>query len=91
MTMADIIKEVAKQLDVHPFLVKGFVWEALEHVRDALDSGKEVKIRGIGTFSWKPIPGRPVSGARVGSIPPGKKLKFTPSLRLRNRRPNIED
>jgi nucleoid DNA-binding protein len=87
MTLAEIIKRASKRLDVKPKLIEGFVYEVIDHVREALDSGETVKIRGLGTLHWKPVPGHVCGGVRAGlALPPGKKLKFTPSQQFKHRR-----
>lgn len=86
MTLSQIIKDVALRHGVPTALVGGFVREAIEELASVVDSGVEVKVRGLGTFRWKKVKGKAGTGALKNSVPDGWKLRFLPSRRYRGRR-----
>jgi len=88
VTITDIINAVSSRLDVDRKLTAGFVFEVVNETIQALESGKSVKIKGLGTFTWKPVSKRSGTGVRSGTyVPEGKKLKFVPAKKFRSRRP----
>lgn len=96
MTLAEVVKRVARQYGASTTLAGGFIYAAFEEIVKVLDSGEEVHIRGLGTLKWVPVPGRHRSGAWKsqawkGPIPPGIKLKFKPNRRFRSRRTKMSD
>lgn len=92
MTIADIIKGMARRHGIVEPLVGGLVLEAIEELVKAIDSGKEMKVQGLGTFHWKRVRARVVTGALKGSeIPGGWKLRFRPARRFRSRRTEMSE
>lgn len=90
MTLAEIVKNVARKYGVPSTLAGGFIYAAFEELVRVVDSGEQVKIRGLGTFQWRPVAERRSSGAwEGGQVPPGFKLKFKPARRFRSRRENV--
>lgn len=56
----------------------------------ALDQGESVKVRGLGTFEWRLMRGKPAYGFCRGPTPTGCKLRFKPAERFRQRRFDME-
>jgi len=91
MTLAEIIKKIARRHCMPDAVAGGFILDSIEEIIRAVDSGEDVKIRGLGTFRWRKSKGRPGSGAYSGPIPDGWKLHFLPSRRFRARRTKMSD
>jgi len=92
MTLQQIIKGIARRHGVPIALAGGFVREAIEELTLIVDSGGEVKVRGLGTFRWQRARERAGTGALKGSkTPAGWKLRFLPARRFRSRRTTMSD
>lgn len=92
MTLAQIIKDIAHWHRVPTDLASGFVQDAIEELVRVIDSGEEVKVRGLGTFRWQKARARSGTGTLNGSeIPEGMKLRFLPARRFRGRRTSMSD
>lgn len=91
VTLADIVRRVAELYGVSTNIAAGFVYGTIDEVVRALDSGNEVKLRGIGTLSWRFAKGRSGVAGYTTPIPDGLKLRFTPARRFRRRRGNMSD
>jgi nucleoid DNA-binding protein len=92
MTLAQIIVDIARRYRVPTALAGGFVHEAIEELIRVVDSGKEVKVRGLGAFRWRRVKERPRTGAHAGTpIPAGWKLHFYPARNFRCRRTTMSD
>ena len=92
MTLTQIIKDIARRQGIPTTLVGGFVREAIEELAHIVDSGGEVKVRGLGTFHWQRAKARTSTGALKGSeVPAGWKLRFLPARRFRSRRTAMSD
>ncbi len=53
MTKADIVSEITEKTGLRRYEVQEIVDAFLETVRDALESGEPVYLRGFGTFTFK--------------------------------------
>ena len=93
MTLAQIIKDVARRNGVPTALAGGFVHEAIEELVRVLDSGNEVKIRGLGAFYWRRVKEcTQAAGFFKGrKTPAGWKLRFRPTRHFRSRRTAMSD
>jgi len=88
--------EIAKRLADQSFLKKddaeGIIKNVVELLIEILDDGGEIKLRGLGTLRWvevsKSVPIRSPQG--VHQQPKGRKLKFIPAKRFKNRRPSCQ-
>ncbi len=87
MTKADLIEEVAQEVEVTHKDAKVIVDTVLASVVDSLKSGNKVEIRGFGSFRTRRRQGRmarnPKSGDKV-DVPPKTIPFFKPSKALRD-------
>ncbi len=84
VTKTDLIDEICAGTTVPRSLLRVVVTLVFEKMVEQLNAGRDVKIRGFGTFKWVDDEGRS-KGAVV--YPPGKKLRFVPSKeKLKTRR-----
>jgi nucleoid DNA-binding protein len=87
MTITDIAKLVAGSVGSEQGVAYGFVRAVFEQMAAALDSGAEIRIRGLGRFYWRPFhKTTTVTGSRRRTYAKGMKLRFDPSEQLRKRR-----
>jgi nucleoid DNA-binding protein len=94
MTITEIAEIVARRTGSHRELVWGYTQELIETIVKVLDSGEEVRIRGLGTLRWVWVPGKkfPISKKEAGKeIPDGMKLKFFPAWKFKTRRTTMSD
>ena len=86
LTKADIATRLFEEVGLNKREAKEFVDEFFEVIREALESGENVKLSGFGNFDLrdkKERPGRnpktgeeiPISARRVVTFRPGQKLK----------------
>lgn len=71
-------------------LSEGFAHLVIHEIVLALDRGEAVKVRGLGTFEWRLIRGKPAYGFCQEPTPDGYRLKFKPAERFRRRRVDME-
>lgn len=93
MTLTEISEAVAERVGSTVDEAHGFIAEAMEVVTDELDRGREVRIRGLGSFIWVPVPSRALYSLNKGTttdVKAGYKLRFTPAGRFRTRRSEHE-
>ena len=86
LTKADMAERLFEELGLNKREAKELVEMFFEEVRDALESGQQVKLSGYGNFDLrdkKQRPGRnpktgqeiPITARRVVTFRPGQKLK----------------
>ncbi len=86
LTKADMVEHLFEELGLNKREAKDLVEMFFEEVRDALETGKNVKLSGFGNFMLRDKtqrPGRnpktgeeiPVTARRVVTFRPGQKLK----------------
>ena len=86
LTKADLVEHLFEELGLNKREAKDLVEMFFEEVRDALETGKNVKLSGFGNFMLRDKtqrPGRnpktgeeiPVTARRVVTFRPGQKLK----------------
>ncbi len=89
MTKADLVEQVAEKTGLTRTDVAATVDTFLDAVRHSLENGKNIEIRGFGTFKIKPRKARkarkgrnPKTGETI-QIPVGRKVSFKPSFSLK--------
>ena len=86
LTKADMVEHLFEELGLNKREAKDLVELFFEEIRDALETGKNVKLSGFGNFMLRDKtqrPGRntktgeeiPVTARRVVTFRPGQKLK----------------
>ena len=86
LTKADLVEHLFEELGLNKREAKDLVEMFFEEVRDALETGRNVKLSGFGNFMLRDKtqrPGRnpktgeeiPVTARRVVTFRPGQKLK----------------
>jgi integration host factor subunit alpha len=86
LTKADLAETLNKEVGLNKREAKEFVDAWFETIRDALESGENVKLSGFGNFQLRDKrqrPGRnpktgeeiPISARRVVTFKPGQKLR----------------
>ncbi len=86
LTKADMVEHLFEELGLNKREAKDLIEMFFEEVRDALETGKNVKLSGFGNFMLRDKtqrPGRnpktgeeiPVTARRVVTFRPGQKLK----------------
>ncbi|MBU0656554.1 MAG: integration host factor subunit alpha [Gammaproteobacteria bacterium] len=86
LTKADMVEHLFEELGLNKREAKDLVEMFFEEIRDALETGKNVKLSGFGNFMLRDKtqrPGRnpktgeeiPVTARRVVTFRPGQKLK----------------
>ena len=86
LTKADMVEHLFEELGLNKREAKDLVETFFEEVRDALETGRNVKLSGFGNFMLRDKtqrPGRnpktgeeiPVTARRVVTFRPGQKLK----------------
>jgi DNA-binding protein HU-beta len=87
MIKVDIINELAQAADITKVKAVVAVEALLQALKDALQRGERIELRGFGVFQVKPrkkgIGRNPRTGREV-RIPPGKTIKFKPGKNLRS-------
>lgn len=88
MTLTEVVELVAEDVGAPQDLAWGFVDETIMKIVELLDRGEEVKIRGLGTFRWKPIRAQRVARPDGSTLdcPAGWKLRVDLAGRFKNRR-----
>jgi DNA-binding protein HU-beta len=87
MIKADIINKVSTVADITKVKAIVAVEAVLGAMKDAMQRGERIELRGFGVFQVKPrkkgIGRNPRTGHEV-RIPPGKTIRFKPGKNLRN-------
>ena len=85
MIKLDIINEVVNKTGITKTKAEMAVETVFEKMKQALEHGDRIELRGFGVFNVKPrktgIGRNPRMGAEV-SIPPGKAVRFKPGKEL---------
>jgi nucleoid DNA-binding protein len=87
MTKADLVEQVAEKTGLTRTDVAATVDTFLDEVRHSLENGKNIEIRGFGTFKIKPRKARKARNPRTGEIVPVPNRKipvFKPSNEFKN-------
>ena len=87
MTKADLVEQVAEKTGLTRTDVAATVDTFLEAVRHSLENGKNIEIRGFGTFKIKPRKARKARNPRTGEVVPVPDRKipvFKPSNEFKN-------
>lgn len=86
MVKQDIVARVASELDITKVKAEVAVNAFLQALKDAMQRGERIELRGFGVFLVKPrksgIGRNPRTGAEV-PIPPGKTVRFKPGKEIR--------
>jgi DNA-binding protein HU-beta len=87
MIKVDIVNEVAKAADITKVKAEIAVDAVLDAMRDSMQRGERIELRGFGVFQVKPrkrgIGRNPRTGTEV-RIPPGRTIRFKPGKDLQN-------
>ncbi len=88
MTLTEIVERTAERLGSTKEVAWVFVQETMKEIVETLNSGEEVKIRGLGRLYWSPVVERTITlpDNRKKHCKAGWKLKFDPAHQLKNRR-----
>ena len=85
MIKLDIINEVVNRTGITKTKAEQAVETVFEAMKNALEKGDRIELRGFGVFNVKPrktgVGRNPRTGAEV-AIPPGKAVRFKPGKEL---------
>ena len=83
----DIVNQVIRQTGVNKAKAEVAVETIFEAMKQALQRGERIELRGFGVFTVRPrktgIGRNPRTGEEV-AIPPGKAVRFKPGKELQN-------
>lgn len=85
MIKADIVENVAKASSLNKEVASNAVDLFFDSITKALSKGERVEFRGFGVFFIKDRKkgnGRDLKTGKAIQIPPGKTVKYRPSIRL---------
>ena len=94
MTLAELAEYISERQGTEYEIVWGVLDDAVDEIVRALQQGREVKIRKLGTFRWEPTKAKTVSQSwrnKTLRVPGGEKLRFRPARALRSRRVDMND
>jgi nucleoid DNA-binding protein len=83
MTITEVVELAAEKVGADPKLFWGFAQSLVQAIASELEDGHDIKIQGLGTFYWAPVPARKLP---QGTVVSGFKLKFKPAKRFDTRR-----
>lgn len=87
MIKLDIINQVVNKTGITKTKAEMAVETVFESMKQALERGDRIELRGFGVFNVKPrktgIGRNPRTGAEV-NIPPGKAVRFKPGKELQS-------
>lgn len=89
ISWTDLSRSVARNTGFGREETKVIANEMILLLKEQLERGEEISIRGLGKFIWQPVKGGTVTDLNTGEpkeYPPGFKLKFRPSQSLSRRR-----
>ena len=87
MIKADLINQIAKEMNISKQEAETGVNLFFQMIKDALQRGEEIELRGFGSFRVRQRHARSGRNARAGEpvkVPPKKVLYFKPSKLLKN-------
>lgn len=87
MIKADLINKIAKEMDVSKQEAEAGVNLFFQTIKEALERGEEIELRGFGSFRFRQRQARSGRNPRTGdpvNVPPKKVLYFKPSKLLKS-------
>ena len=94
VTPAEITKVICRRTGAPKHIVWPIIDEFISVAIEALESGKDLKLRSLGTLYWKRVPKRDGFRSRldgkVYNLPERRKLKWLSSDRFKEARPAME-
>jgi integration host factor subunit beta len=87
MIKADLINQISKEMNISKQEAESGVNLFFQMIKDALQRGEEIELRGFGSFRFRQRQARSGRNPRTGEpvqVPPKKVLYFKPSKLLKS-------
>ena len=87
MIKADLVNQIAKEMNLSKQEAEAGVNIFFQTIKDAITRGEEIELRGFGSFRFRQRGARSGRNPRTGmpvQVPPKKVLYFKPSKLLKN-------